>query len=385
MSDEGRNFGLDGLRCAAIVAVVAAHALILFWPGVAFEVAVVLGGLGVMWFFVLSGFLIGGIALRAVLRHQAHPAGWLGAFWLRRWFRTFPNYYLFVAVNLVLVQLSLAPDAFHWTYLVFAQNLTATAPPFFNESWSLAVEEVFYLVFPLLLAGILLMIPQRPVRGFLMAALALAVIPVLARLTLTCFVKPNWGASFEAIAPLRLDAPAFGIIAALWHRQRPAAWHASRRWLLAAGVAANVVGAAVWYADALATSARIPRGGWLAQAITSNVPLLLVGAGTACLLPTIVALRRPHRRAATAVTLVSTWSYAWYLCHLPVVIILQGLLTGVPAWEAAGAPIRATVWVALSLATAAVVYRSYESRMTALREHVAPRTTAQSSHVSLST
>jgi len=41
MMDGGRNFGLDGLRSAAIVAVVAAHALILFWPGVAYEAALV--------------------------------------------------------------------------------------------------------------------------------------------------------------------------------------------------------------------------------------------------------------------------------------------------------------------------------------------------------
>ena len=98
---------------------------------------------------------------------------------------------------------------------------------------------------------------------------------------------------------------------------------------------------------------------------------------TACLFPAVVQLRRPRCRSASAVTLVSTWSYAWYLCHLPLFIVLQAVLTGVPAWHAAGAAIRATIWFALSLGTAALVYWGYESRMTALRERVAPRTTAQ--------
>jgi peptidoglycan/LPS O-acetylase OafA/YrhL len=373
MIDGGRNFGLDGLRCAAIVAVVAAHAIILFWPGVAYEVAVVLGAMGVMWFFVLSGFLIGGIALRAVVRHRTPRAGWLGEFWLRRWFRTLPNYYLFLCINLVLVWFSLETGPFRWEYLVFGQNVTGHAPLFFNESWSLAVEEMFYFCFPLLLAGVLLLFPERPVaQGFLASAVALGVLPVLARLTLTCTVKPDWGASFDTIAPLRLDTPAFGIAAALWHRQRPEAWRASRRRLLGLGIGCNLVGAALWYADALAASGRLARGGWRAQAVASNVPLLLVGLGTACLLPALVELRRPRCRVASAVTRVSMWSYAWYLCHLPVAVILRAVLANVPAWQAAGATARAAIWFALSLCTAALVYRGYESRMTALREHVAP-------------
>jgi peptidoglycan/LPS O-acetylase OafA/YrhL len=373
MMDDGRNFGLDGLRAAAIVSVVAAHAMILFWPGVAYEAAVVLGGMGVMWFFVLSGYLIGGLALRAVVRQRARRAGWLGALWFRLWFRTLPNYYLFLGVNLVLVWVSLETGPFHWEYLVFAQNLTGHAPPFFNESWFLAVVEMFYLVFPLLLAGALLLFPEKPVPGFLAAAVALAAIPVLARLTLSWTVKPDWGASFDTIAPLRLDTPAFGILAALWHRQRRETWRASRLWLLGPGIACNLVGAAVWYADALSATGRLARSGWVAQAIASNVPLLLVGVGTACVLPALVELRRPRCRAAAAVTRISIWSYAWYLCHLPVVVVLQGVMARLPAWQAAGAAARAVIWIGLSLGTAALVYRGYESRMTALREHVAPR------------
>lgn len=89
-----RKIGLDFLRCLAIAMVLLSHVGSLaaaLWPGILFRGF--LGFLGVEIFFVLSGFLIGGI----LFRQDAYLAGSRGliAFYLRRWFRTLPNYYLF--------------------------------------------------------------------------------------------------------------------------------------------------------------------------------------------------------------------------------------------------------------------------------------------------
>ena len=131
-----RIAGLDLLRASAIVLVLLAH-----YPktgsGLATR-ALNLGWTGVDLFFVLSGYLIGGQLFKAVSRGNDLECG---NFYLRRLLRTLPSYYAILAVYFLL---SPAPG---WRYLVFAQNFDN--PKVFSPSWSLCVEEQFYLGFPL--------------------------------------------------------------------------------------------------------------------------------------------------------------------------------------------------------------------------------------------
>jgi len=144
---------LDGLRGVSILLVLAAH---VYTPG-----WIELGGrFGVTIFFVLSGFLITRLLLR---EERGSGRVDLTAFFIRRAFRLFPVYYVVLGFYiLVLLGLRLQPDAAQsfraalpW-YLFYLQEIPYFDPhwPYprmpFYQSWSLGIEEKFYLLWPFL-------------------------------------------------------------------------------------------------------------------------------------------------------------------------------------------------------------------------------------------
>jgi peptidoglycan/LPS O-acetylase OafA/YrhL len=140
---------LDWLRALAIVGVILHHVALLNGPT---EVLQANGRYGVSLFFAVSGFLICSLLIR---EEQQHGCINLRDFYIRRSLRLFPLYYsillLYVALIYFFDQFSEANQALFWEKLPFhisyLSNLTAksTQGPFFF-SWSLAVEEQFYLV-----------------------------------------------------------------------------------------------------------------------------------------------------------------------------------------------------------------------------------------------
>lgn len=146
------------------------------------------GAAGVDLFFALSGFLIGGLFWR-----EARQCGTihLGRFWSRRWLRTIPPYLagLGLAYTAVLV---FRAETFDFGYLLFLQNYYDT-PPFFLVSWSLCVEEHFYLLVPLLFF-LLIRIRGTPFKnrlGFTLFGLAL--LPLLSRFAIMEEAVPKFG------------------------------------------------------------------------------------------------------------------------------------------------------------------------------------------------
>ncbi|HMC97241.1 MAG TPA: acyltransferase, partial [Flavobacteriales bacterium] len=156
ISQKSRVFGLDVMRALAIVLVVLVHSDYMLWehwPGFPWLPFVD----GVDLFFVLSGYLVGGILLRYATSAAPSPRRLLD-FCQRRWLRTLPNYYLFLVINIVLLSFGLTRGMLNHSalyYFAFLQNLYKPVDTFFWESWSLVIEEWFYLLFPILLFGLM--------------------------------------------------------------------------------------------------------------------------------------------------------------------------------------------------------------------------------------
>lgn len=124
MNYSNRIYGLDVFRTIAILLVVYVHGKL-----VAKDLFAGLPSLpimdGVELFFVLSGFLIGGILIKTIERENGMDLPALGHFWKRRWFRTLPNYYLILMVNYLLVRYDFIGgniENFSFKFLFFLQN-----------------------------------------------------------------------------------------------------------------------------------------------------------------------------------------------------------------------------------------------------------------------
>jgi peptidoglycan/LPS O-acetylase OafA/YrhL len=144
-----RLIGLDLMRGIAAYMVFVAHcgpALGAMLGAPVLFVTNFLALAGVELFFALSGFLIGGIllSLQPTLLNMR-------IFVARRWLRTLPVYYVALLAYLAFPALfeEREPEQ-PWRFFVFLQNVT-NDPKFFGVSWSLAIEEWFYLLLPLLL------------------------------------------------------------------------------------------------------------------------------------------------------------------------------------------------------------------------------------------
>ena len=230
---------IDGLRALAVAAVVGYHAAPGVMPG---------GFLGVDVFFVISGFLI-----TALLVSEWRRTGWIDIvrFWKRRARRLLPALAVLLAVVSVAVPL-LAPDQGHrlrgdllaaltyssnWRFILEHQSYFEAIgrPPVLQHLWSLAVEEQFYLVWPLLL---LLVLRWRSPRRLTVVALALAASSAALMALIHTSGDPSrvyYGTDTRLMALLAGAALAFsGITARPFPAGRPAARRASE---LAAAIA----------------------------------------------------------------------------------------------------------------------------------------------------
>ncbi len=171
MMDKTRDSGLDALRFLAISSVILLH-LTEAVPSMPESIKNVFafGWVGVDLFFVLSGFLIGQQAIRDQRSNDKKEQ--LRQFWVKRWFRTLPLYFVVLFVYLV-VKPSLFNSPFEpniLPYFFFAQNYFTLTD--FVQSWSICIEEQFYLLFPIIVFVVVPKMSRKPIFWLMIAALA---------------------------------------------------------------------------------------------------------------------------------------------------------------------------------------------------------------------
>ncbi len=215
-SDKNRIEGLDLLRSIAIVFVVFYHAwafLSPYFPKVG--QLFFLGFWGVEFFFVLSGFLVGGIFIRTYKTNDVLNTNVLFDFWKRRWKRTIPIYIVVLLISYLCLNFIYHLNIdFPFQYFFFSQNLWYLHPRFFPEAWSLAVEEWFYILLPLVFLSFGLLFKNKSNKS-ITSILVLSIIMFSAIRFVWLgedFDIIYWDNYLRKIVLYRLDAILYGVL-----------------------------------------------------------------------------------------------------------------------------------------------------------------------------
>ncbi len=213
---------LDGLRAISIVLVLCAHVpgtgIIPVMPKLMW-----LGEAGVRTFFVISGFLITTLLLRE--REKTGRIS-LKDFYIRRVFRIFPAFYTYIGVFVVLALAGwvVIPRSDFAFAAAYAMNFHEHRAWYLGHMWSLAVEEQFYILWPV----VFVVLGARRASWFAVGAVIAA--PILRVATLR--VRPEWSGLLDQAFPFVFDSIALGCTLALV-RPRLEAWPRYRALLAA--------------------------------------------------------------------------------------------------------------------------------------------------------
>lgn len=308
-----RNFGLDLARAFAIVPVVMFH--------VPWELPLhrFYGVIGVEVFFTLSGFLI----VQMIFERFASlgTPGALGAFLQNRWWRTLPMYFAFLAVSWGLSTRDGTPFPVMdlGAFALFVQNLTqggiARYGNFYGVSWTLALEEWFYLATAL----VLFLAPANKLKWAVIwfASLAIAGVALrFGRFFLFDDGSLDIDDMYRRTVIMRLDAFSYG--AAVFLGLAGGLGAGVKRWLGERSVVLFGVGGLIVLASVAA--------GLLDMDVVAKVlRFTALPLGFGLMLPLMLRLKPPFVAVERVAYFLSTRTYAIYLSHIPVMSLFYAL------------------------------------------------------------
>lgn len=310
--DQDRVFGLDILRFLAIAFVIYTHAGAFIYSGfVKYYNLLAYDGVGI--FFVLSGFLIGGILIKQLEKYKFNFNS-LTYFWIKRWSRTLPNYYLFFLLMFVysIIAQPQIEILDYLPYVFFSQNLFSNQGNFFfTHSWSLAVEEWFYLVIPIILF-VFIKISRLKVKYIFVGTTIsiLILIPILRYFHYQS--HPHVYESFELIryaVLYRFDCLMYGLLASWLLYYYNDRWNALKKPLLIIGIVFLMIH---YFLD--------PESNYFFRYVFS---ISFTSVTVFCFLPYLNSIKQTKSVFYKPITYISLISYSLYLINSIVAKILR--------------------------------------------------------------
>ena len=350
------NNWLDICRGLAIMLVLLSHGRTFLIPiDSSFQFFKFGGFLGVELFFVLSGFLIGSILIDKFDSSSDFSIE-VPRFWIRRWLRTYPSYLLFICVNYVLLAygIRMAPEPSLLQYLTFTQALLTPHGLFFGEAWSLAIEELFYFIAPLLIVLLSRIVNQKS-RILLATCIVLFVFPLLLRVYFT--FSSSWSFNeFRSTTLLRIDSIIIGVMLS-WIMKKSyipeivinrAAYFLSFIFLVVAFLAtkADSFFDHAFYKIFFFPIADLGCAGIIALGLNFNI-------GSA---------------VNTIFSFLAKCSYSAYLINIPVIVLFQQF-----AWSSSASILPWLMYILVTLSLSWLLHHGFEKRILTLRDKLFER------------
>ena len=354
---QERIFGLDLLRTVAVLLVVLGHGeaivrdnfpnYIHFW---------IIDGVDL--FFVLSGFLIGSIVIKSFEKSGVNRRA-IVVFWKRRWFRTLPNYYLILIISLIYSYISIHSfDGFSSDYILFLQNFRNAHPNFLPVAWSLAIEEWFYFLFPIVVIIISRIFSRLTVKKiFLITICLFLLLPLLYRIKRAYFLLGNpgdwiWEDLFRKTVITRLDTIVFGVFGAYLNFYYSKIWSCFR-------YVKFVIGIVLIYIAQYKLNAGI---------LHFTLYFDVLSLGVLLLIPLLNSIRTANKYLSLPITYISLASYSLYLIHFS--LILDPILRYFKPYSDLGSLFFYALYLSLSVLVSITLYKYFENPAMNLRDKI---------------
>ena len=367
ISNKKRNVGLDIARTLAILLVLFAHTKWIsdHYPVVVESAMRLSGTIGVEVFFMISGFLIGKIILREI-NDPNFSLLHIKSFLLRRWFRTFPNYYLLLAVNVVVwfIIYGELPDKLY-KYFIYLQNFSQPSLSFYRVSWSLSVEQFSYIIGPILLLLSIKLFPRKKrdtlflwVTLFIILCFTFTKIHFYFTDTLTDIV--GWNENIRKVVIYRLDVIYYGFLLRYFYTK----W---RDWLV------DKKRRILWLGIVIIILLHVFRP-FLGITVEKQAFFMIVmylpinSFAIACLMPYLDTMEIKSKLSVKFFTTISLISYSLYLLHYT--IILHTMKVVFPSESLRGIGLWAYTFLywGITILLSYLLYIYFEKPLTDLRD-----------------
>jgi peptidoglycan/LPS O-acetylase OafA/YrhL len=331
-----RIFGLDLLRTLAMASVIMSH------EGHDRIFGVKYGIIGVEFFFVMSGFLIGEMLIRDF--RDGFSFSDLKTFWVKRWFRTIPLYYAVLILKFTFIDHSPGLNIFY--YFSFLQN-NFYGISFLGVSWTLVLEEWFYLLMPVLFF-IFFRNGIKP-RSFYLFVAGFAILSLAARFFYAVYLDRPFTA-VNGNFPFRFDSFLIGVCLAAIKIFHDNIYRSMARWKFFLFVMAGFSVLIYFFRQSYGITFEGQQSVWMRTTWFTLVSLVLtMFLPFLCEQPFLKNLSYTNP-VVFLITWASLLSYPAYLIHMDIFKLVDKVIPGIYAWnEALGLSLKIGVVIVFSL------------------------------------